>query len=41
MDGSKITGEQLAVCPGGEGNIPLQVVQANPAMGMGMGATAV
>lgn len=35
MDGSKITGKQLAVSPGGAGNIPLQVVQANPAMGMG------
>ena len=35
MDGSKITGKQLAVAPGGAGNIPLQLVQANPAMGMG------
>jgi hypothetical protein len=35
MDGSKVTGKQLAVAPGGEGNIPLQFVQANPAMGMG------
>ncbi len=35
MDGSKITGKQLAVSPGGAGNIPLQFVQANPAMGMG------
>ena len=35
MDGSKITGKQLAVSSGGAGNIPLQFVQANPAMGMG------
>ena len=35
LDGSKITGKQLAVSPGGAGNIPLQFVQANPAMGMG------
>ncbi|KFF49847.1 hypothetical protein GY26_05630 [Gammaproteobacteria bacterium MFB021] len=34
-DGSKITGTQLATAPGGEGNIPLQLVQANPAMGEG------
>lgn len=34
-DGSKITGKQLAVSPGGTGNIPLQLVQADPAMGMG------
>ena len=37
-DGSRITGAQLAIAPGGEGNIPLQLVKANPAMGMGMGA---
>ena len=35
MDGSKITGTQLAVAPGGNGNIPLQLVKANPATGMG------
>lgn len=35
MDGSMITGKQLAVSPGGQGNIPLQFVQANPAMGSG------
>ncbi len=34
-DGTRITGTQLAVAPGGEGNIPLQLVKANPAMGMG------
>ena len=35
MDGSKFTATQLAVAPGGDGNIPLQLVKANPAMGMG------
>lgn len=35
MDGSKLTATQLAVSPGGAGNIPLQLVKANPAMGMG------
>ena len=34
-DGSKITGKQLAVAPAGNGNIPYQLVQANPAMGSG------
>jgi hypothetical protein len=34
-DGSKITGKQLAIAPAGAGNIPYQLVQANPAMGMG------
>jgi hypothetical protein len=34
-DGSAITGKQLAVAPAGTGNIPLQLVQANPATGMG------
>lgn len=34
-DGSKITGTQLAVAPAGAGNIPLQLVKANPATGMG------
>ena len=34
-DGSKFTATQLAVAPGGDGNIPLQLVKANPAMGMG------
>ncbi len=35
-DGSKITGAQVAVAPAsGMGNIPLQLVKANPAMGMG------
>jgi hypothetical protein len=40
MDGSKITGAQLAVVPGGMGNLPLQLVKANPAVGGkdGMGA---
>ena len=35
MDGSKVTGAQLAVSPNGAGNIPLQLVKANPASGMG------
>ena len=34
-DGSKITGKQVAVAPGGAGNIPLQLVKADPAMGNG------
>jgi Protein of unknown function (DUF3455) len=35
MDGSKITGMQVAVAPSSVGNIPLQLVKANPAMGTG------
>ena len=40
MDGSKVTATQLAVAPAGPGNIPLQLVKANPSMGGkdGMGA---
>lgn len=34
-DGSKVTGVQLAVVPAGTGDIPLQLVKANPAMGGG------
>lgn len=34
-DGSSLTGTQLAVAPAGAGNIPLQLVKANPATGMG------
>ena len=34
-DGSKVTGKQLAVAPGAAGAIPLQLVQASPAMGSG------
>ncbi len=34
-DGSAITGTQLAVAPAGDGNIPLQLVKANPAQGAG------
>ena len=34
-DGSKITGTQVAVSPAAAGNIPLQLVKANPAMGTG------
>ncbi|MBI2768916.1 MAG: DUF3455 domain-containing protein [Burkholderiales bacterium] len=36
MDGSKVTATQVAVAPGGDGNIPFQLVKANPAMGTGM-----
>lgn len=35
LDGSRITGTQLAVAPGGTGNIPMQLVKADPAVGMG------
>lgn len=35
MDGSKVTATQLAVAPAGAGNIPYQLVKANPAMGSG------
>lgn len=34
-DGSKVTATQVAVAPHGDANIPLQLVKANPAMGMG------
>lgn len=34
-DGSKVIATQLAVAPASAGNIPLQLVKANPAMGMG------
>ncbi|WP_417661397.1 DUF3455 domain-containing protein [Pseudomonas sp.] len=34
-DGSKVTGTQLAVAPAGDGNIPYQLVKANPAEGKG------
>ncbi len=34
-DGSAITGAQLATAPGGSGNIPMQLVKANPATGAG------
>lgn len=34
-DGSRVTGKQVAVAPGGAGNIPLQLVKADPAMGAG------
>ncbi|WP_110687922.1 DUF3455 domain-containing protein [Salinicola aestuarinus] len=34
-DGSKITGTQIGTAPGGDGNIPLQLVEANPAEGEG------
>ncbi|WP_404488021.1 DUF3455 domain-containing protein [Pseudomonas sp. HT11] len=35
QDGSKITGTQLAVAPSGAGNLPYQLVKANPAEGKG------
>ena len=35
MDGSKLTATQLAVAPSGAGNLPYQLVKANPAMGAG------
>ncbi|WP_425259767.1 DUF3455 domain-containing protein [Rubrivivax sp. RP6-9] len=34
-DKSKLTGKQLAVAPAAAGSIPLQLVQADPAMGAG------
>ena len=34
-DGSKVTATQLAVAPAGTGNIPFQLVKANPAVGSG------
>ena len=35
MDGSKVTATQVAVAPAGTGNLPFQLVKANPAMGSG------
>lgn len=35
MDGSRVTGTQLAVAPAGAGDMPLQLVKSNPAMGTG------
>jgi hypothetical protein len=35
MDGSKVTGKQVAVAPGMPGSIPFQLVKADPATGMG------
>ena len=35
LDGSKLTGTQLAVAPAGAGNLPYQLVKANPASGSG------
>jgi hypothetical protein len=34
-DGSKVTATQVAVAPAGAGNIPSQLVKANPAVGSG------
>ena len=40
VDGSKVTGKQLGVAPNGPGNIPMQLVKADPAVpsSNGMGA---
>ena len=35
LDGSKVTGTQLAVAPASAGNLPYQLVKANPAEGKG------
>ncbi len=35
MDGSKVTGKQVAIAPSSPGNIPLQLVKADPATGNG------
>ena len=35
VDGSKVSGKQVAVAPSSPGNIPLQLVKAEPAMGAG------
>lgn len=35
MDGSKVTGKQVAVAPAQPGSIPLQLVKADPATGNG------
>ena len=35
LDGSKITGTQVAVAPSSAGNLPFQLVKANPAVGSG------
>ena len=32
VDGSKVTGKQVAVAPNGAGNIPMQLVKADPAV---------
>ncbi|MEO7338509.1 MAG: DUF3455 domain-containing protein [Caldimonas sp.] len=34
-DGSKVTGKQVAMAPAAAGNIPMQLVKAEPAMGAG------
>jgi hypothetical protein len=36
MDGSKVTGKQVAAAPGMAGSIPLQLVKAEPATGSGV-----
>jgi hypothetical protein len=39
MDGSKLTAVQLAVAPSSPGNLPLQLVKANPATNNVMGSS--
>ena len=39
MDGSKLTAVQLAVAPSGAGNLPYQLVKANPATNNVMGSS--
>jgi len=34
-DGSKLTGTQIAIAPSSTGNLPFQIVKANPAVGSG------
>ena len=36
LDGSRLTATQLAVAPAGAGNLPYQLVKANPASGSGV-----
>ncbi len=35
MDGSKVSGKQVAISPAAPGNIPMQLVKADPAVGVG------
>ena len=35
MDGSKVSGKQVAISPAAPGNIPMQLVKADPAAGVG------
>ena len=40
MDGSKVSGKQVAVAPAAQGNIPLQLVKADPSVTSGTNAGA-